>query len=230
VPGVIELLLVALGLGLAGLDPGGLLVAAGALAVGARERYVAAYGLVTLLGTVAFGTALSLVVGPRVADIDWGALATSTGAGLVEIALGLGLVAWGIARAPRPATHAPKPRSPRGRGPVALLALAILFALSAVLDPTFVSLAVVAGWGEPFWSVVAAHSVWVIVSQAPLVLLLAAMAGGKHERFVARFRSFWERVRPAVGRMITAAALLVGAFFVVDGGWWFATGEFLLPI
>jgi hypothetical protein len=78
--------------------------------------------------------------------------------------------------------------------------------------------------------VVAAHSVWVIVSQAPLVLLLAAMAGGKHERFVARFRSFWERVRPAVGRMITAAALLVGAFFVVDGGWWFATGEFLLPI
>ena len=227
---MIELLLVALGLGLAGLDPGGLLVAAGALAVGAHERYVAAYGLVTLLGTVAFGTALSLVVGPRVADIDWGALATSTGAGLLEIALGVGLVAWGIARARRPATQAPKPRSPRGRGPLALLALAVLFALSAVLDPTFVSLAVLAGRGEPFWTVVAAHSVWVIVSQAPLVLLLAAMAGGKHERFVAGFRSFWERVRPAVGRMVTAAALLVGAFFVVDGGWWLATGEFLLPI
>ena len=61
-------------------------------------------------------------------------------------------------------------------------------------------------------------------------LLLAAMAGGKHERFVARFGSWWERVRPTVGRLVTAAALLVGAFFVLDAGWWFATGEFLVPV
>jgi hypothetical protein len=227
---VIELLLAALGLGLAGLDPAGALVAAGALAGGARERHVAAYGLVCLLGTVAFGTALSLVIGPRVADVDWGALATSAGAGLVEIALGLGLLAWGTARAWRPATRAPKPRSPRGTGPVALVAVAVLFVLSAILDPTFVSLAVLAGRGEPFWSVLAAQAIWVAVSQAPLVLLLSAMAGGKHERFVARFRSFWERVRPAVGRLVTTAALLVGAFFVLDAVWWFATGDFLVPI
>src|SRR3712207_2331226 len=102
-PRVIELLLAALGLGLAGLDPAGALVAAGALTGGARERHVAAYGLVSLLGTVAFGTALSLVVGPRVAGVDWGELASSPGAALVEAALGLGLVAWGIARVRRPA-------------------------------------------------------------------------------------------------------------------------------
>lgn len=226
---MIELLLTALGLGLAGLDPSGALVAAGALAGGARERYVAAYGLVSLLGTVAFGTALSLILGPRVADIDWGALASSPGAALVEAVLGLGLVAWGVVRARRPTTRAPKPRSPRGTGPAALLALAVLFALMAVLDPTFVSLAVVAGQGAPVWSVVAAHSIWVLVSQAPLVLLLAAMAGGKHERFVARFQTWWTRIRPAVGRLVTTAALLVGAFFLLDAGWWFATGEFLVP-
>ncbi len=75
---------------------------------------------------------------------------------------------------------------------------------------------------------VAAHSVWVIVSQAPLVLLLAAMAGGKHGRFVARFGAFWERVRPAVGHLVTGAALLVGAFFFLDVGWWLATGRFLV--
>jgi hypothetical protein len=100
----------------------------------------------------------------------------------------------------------------------------------AVLDPTFDALVVIAGRGEPFWSVAVAHSIWIVVSQAPLVLLLAAMAGGKHERFVARFGSFWERVRPAVGRLVTAAALLVGTFFVLDAGWWFATGEFLVPV
>ena len=46
---MIELLLTALGLGLAGLDPSGALFAAGALGAGARERHVVAFGLVTLL-------------------------------------------------------------------------------------------------------------------------------------------------------------------------------------
>jgi hypothetical protein len=44
---------------------------------------------------------------------------------------------------------------------------------------------------------------------------------------VARFRTWWEKVRPAVGRLVTAAALLVGALFVLDAGWFLATGEFL---
>ena len=100
----------------------------------------------------------------------------------------------------------------------------------AVLDPTFDALVVIAGRGEPFWSVAVAHSVWIAVSQAPLILLLAAMAGGKHERFVARFGAWWEKIRPAVGRLVTAAALLVGAFFLLDAGWFFATGEFLVPV
>ena len=225
---MIELFAIALGLGLAGLDPAGALLAAGALAAGARERDVAAHGLVALLGTVAFGTALSLTVAPRVAEIDWVALASTPGAALVEGVLGLGLLAWGAARAWRPATRAPKPRSPRGTGPFALLALAVLSALMAVLDPTFVSLAVIAGRGEPVWSVVAAHAVWIIVSQAPLVALLVAMAGGGHGRFVAWFRSWWEKVRPAIGRLVTGAALLVGAFFLLDAGWFLATGEFLV--
>jgi cytochrome c biogenesis protein CcdA len=116
----------------------------------------------------------------------------------------------------------------QGDRPRPLAAAGALFALSAVLDPTFVSLAVVAGRDGAFWSVVAAHSVWVLVSQVPLVVLLIAMAGGAHRRFVARFRSWWERARPAVGRLVTGAALLVGAFFLLDSGLWLATGEFLV--
>lgn len=54
-------------------------------------------------------------------------------------------------------------------------------------------------------------------------------AGGKHERVVVRFRSWWTRVRPAIGRVVTGAVLLAGAFFLLDTGWWFAAGEFLAP-
>src|ERR671913_2125684 len=69
------LLLTALALGLAGLDPAGALVVAGALASGARERNVVLFGLVVLVGTMVLGATLSLSVGPRIAEIDWSVLA-----------------------------------------------------------------------------------------------------------------------------------------------------------
>ena len=90
---MIGLLLAALGLGLAGLDPSGALFAAGALAAGARERrLLVAFCPFTFVGTAAFGTALSLTVGPRITDLDWGWFFSSPGA-LIEAALGLVLVA-----------------------------------------------------------------------------------------------------------------------------------------
>jgi hypothetical protein len=68
---VIKLLLTAFALGLASLDITGTMVAAGALAAGARVRALVAFGCFCILGTVAFGTALSLIVGPRIEGIDW---------------------------------------------------------------------------------------------------------------------------------------------------------------
>jgi hypothetical protein len=224
------LLLTALGLGLAGLDPAGALVVAGALAAGAREGHVLLFGLVVLVGTVVLGTTLSLSVGPRVAEIDWSLFAPGDRTvAFVEALLGVGLVCWGLVRARRPTAHAPKPRSARGTGPIALLGAGILLALSAVLDPTFVALTVIAGRGGSFWSAAIAHSVWVLVSQGPLVLVLGAMAAGKHKGVVNWFGSLWSRLRPAIGRLVTGAVLLVGAFFVLDAGWWFVSGELLVP-
>jgi hypothetical protein len=151
------LLLTALALGLAGLDPAGALVVAGALAAGARESHVVLFGLVVLVGSVVLGTTLSLSVGPRVAEIDWSVFAPGDRTvAFVEALLGVGLVCWGLVRARRPTAHAPKPRSARGTGPIALLGAGILFALSAVFDPTFVALTVIAGRAGTFWSAVVA--------------------------------------------------------------------------
>ena len=97
------------------------------------------------------------------------------------------------------------------------------------LGPDLVALTVIAGRDGSFWSAAVAHSVWVLVSQGPLVLVLGAMAGGKHKGVVAWFGSLWSRLRPAIGRLVTGAVLLVGAFFLLDAGWWFVTGELLVP-
>src|SRR3712207_6067361 len=140
------LVLTALALGLAGLDPAGALVVAGALAAGAREGYVVLFGLVALVGTVVLGTTLSLTVGPRVAEFDWSVFVpTDRTVAFVEALLGVGLVCWGLVRARRPTARAPKPRSAGGTGPIALLGAGILFALCAVFDPTFIALTVVTG-------------------------------------------------------------------------------------
>jgi hypothetical protein len=210
------------------------LLALGALGAGAKNRALLAFGCVSILGTAAFGATLSLVIGPRIAGIDWAALLPHNPtedhiAALVEVVLGVGLVAWGIVRALRPSTTPPKPKVPRGLGFLSLAAVGILFALAAIFDPPFLSLVVIAGRYEHFWSIIAAHSIWVFVSHAPLILLLVLALSTNHEWVASRFQSLWSRIRPITVRLATGTVLLAGALFLLDATWYFATGDLFLP-
>ena len=226
-----KLLLTAFALGLASLDFTGTLLALGALGAGARDRALVAFGCVsTIIGTAAFGTTLSLVIGPRISGINWDSLLTRDPAedllaALAEVLLGVGLVSWGVVRALRPGTTPPKPTVPRGLDFLSLGAVAILFALAAIDDPHFLSLVVIAGRYEHFWSVAAAHSTWVVVSHTPLILLLALALSTDHERVVSCFQSFWSRIRPIIVRLVTSTVLLAGALFLLDAAWYLITGE-----
>jgi hypothetical protein len=231
---MVKLLLTAFALGLASLDFSGTLLALGALGAGARNRALVAFGFVSILGTAAFGTTLSLVIGPRIAGIDWAALLPHDTtedliAALVEVLLGIGLVSWGILRAVRPSATPPKPTVPRGLGLMSLAAVGVLFALAAIFDPPFLSLVVIAGRYEHFWSVAAAHSTWVFVSHAPLILFLALALSTDHERLVARFQTTWSRIRPIIVRLVTGTALIAGTLFLLDAAFYFITGDLYLP-
>src|SRR5215204_626526 len=118
--GVIKLLLTAFALGLASFDITGALLAVGALGVGARTRALVTFGGFCILGTVAFGTALSLIVGPRIAGIDWGMLlphdpTEDRVAAFVDVVLGVGLLTWGIVhpKARHASAQAERPTRPR---------------------------------------------------------------------------------------------------------------------
>ena len=69
---VTNLLLTAFALRLPSLDITAALLAVGALGAGARVRALMAFGCLCIFGTIAFGTALSLLVGSRLSGIDWG--------------------------------------------------------------------------------------------------------------------------------------------------------------
>ena len=231
---MIKLLLTAFALGLASLDFTGALLAVGALGAGARTRALLAFGCFCILGTVAFGTALSLIVGSRIAGIDWGMVLphdpTEDGmAAFVDIVLGLGLLIWGIVRILRPGSRAPKPSAPRALGLISLAGAGMLFALAAIADPTFVSLVVIAGRAERFWSVLAAHSTWTLVSNIPLVLVLAFALSVDHERVVVWVKTWWARISPWIARLVTGVVLSVGLLFLLDALGWYLTGELFIP-
>src|SRR5215203_1476015 len=209
-----QLLLTAFALGLASLDFTATVLALGALGAGARDRALLAFGCVCIFGTLAFGATLSLVIGPRIAGLDWSSLlphdpAEDLIAAVVEVLLGIGLVTWGIVRALRPTTTPPKPTVPRGLG--------------------LMSLVVIAGRYEHFWSVVAAHATWVSVSHAPLILLLVLALSTDHDLVASRFQTWWRRIRPIIVRLVTAAVLLTGALLLLDAAWFFVTGDLFLP-
>jgi hypothetical protein len=133
---VTKLLLTAFALGLASLDLTGALLAVGALGAGARTRALLAFGGFCILGTVAFGTAVSLVVGPRIVGIDWGKLLPHSPtenrvAAVLDIVLGAGLLIWGVVRLLRRGTRPPKPGVPRGLGFLSLAGAGMLFAGAA---------------------------------------------------------------------------------------------------
>jgi hypothetical protein len=220
---VVKLLLTAFALGLASLDFTGTLLAVGALGAGARTRALLAFGCFCILGTIAFGTALSLIVGSRISGIDWGMLlphdtTADRVAAFVDIVLGVGLLIWGVVRILRPDTHPPKPSVPRALGLLSLAGVGILFALAAIADPTFVSLVVLA-----------AHSTWTLVSHVPLILVLVLALSVNHERVVVWVQSLFARISPWMVRLITGVVLLVGFLFLLDALWYYATGELFIP-
>jgi hypothetical protein len=231
---VAKLLLTAFVLGLPSLDITAALLVVGALGAGARVRALMVFGCFCILGTIAFGTALSLIVGPRISGLDWGMILPHNPtedrvAAFVNIVLGVGLLIYGIVRLLRPGTHPPKPGAPVALGLLSLAGAGVLFALAAIADPAFVSLVVIAGRAEIFWLVLAAHLTWTLVSHIPLILVLVLALSVDHERVVARVQTLFARVSPWMVRLITTLLLLVGVLLLLDAFWFYVTGELFVP-
>jgi hypothetical protein len=224
---VIKLLLTAFVLGLASLDVTGALLAVGALGAGARTP------------------GFELFLYPRHCRFRYLPLAHSRAANrghrpghsfsprpqedrvaaFVDIVLGAGLLIWGIVRILRPGTRPPKPSAPRGLGLISLAGAGILFALAAIADPTFISLVLIAGRAEHFWSVLAAHSTWTLVSHIPLVLVLVFALSVDHGRVVVWVHTLWARTSPWLFRSVTGLVVIVGILFLHHALGWYLTGE-----
>jgi len=112
---VIELLVTALALGLAGIDPAGLLLALGSLAAGARERTVLVFTAIVVAGTALLGTVLTLTLGQQLQRFDWKSLFPPDWLGAtIEALLAAALLMWVVVRFRRPEARPPRPANRAG--------------------------------------------------------------------------------------------------------------------
>lgn len=211
---------------LGGFDPAPALIAAAALAAGIRRRHVLIFAALLLGGTALWGLVLSLTGGARLGRVDWHALARDGAvAAWVELALGLVAGGWALYRLLR----RPRPESAREvRSPWGLYATAAGFVAIVVFDLPF-DVMVVASAAQPLFLTVPGWAAWAALSQAPLTILCAAAALGRHTAAAARMQSLWARLAPVAGTVATACLTAAALVLVADAAQFLARGRFLVP-
>jgi hypothetical protein len=226
---VLELLTASALLGIAGIDPLGALIGIRALAAGTSDRVVVAYVAAMVVVTTLLGTVLSLTVGSRMSEIDWSFLDSGYGWWATgEVLAGALLLVWAIRRVFRTSSDdGSKAPYGKARHGMALVGAGVVFGLGAVLDPTFVSLVVLAGRDGALVDAVIGHFLWITISQLPAVLVGIAILSGRHTAFVARFQGWWQRISPVLSGVGTVIAVILAVILLLDGVWWFSTGDFL---
>lgn len=224
-----SLYLKALGLGIAGFDPSGALIAIALLAAGATRRAVLLFCLTYLAGLIALLTLTSSVLSTKLPGTGWRALddhpATKAGAELViGIAL-LAFAAWRIRHA-----DAGKPGKTRAL-PVstgATIGMGALLALGVVGDPALVAFAVVAGTAKTLSTIIIAHTIAVLASKSLVVVVMIGIAFRQDRAIVDRITAWWDSAAPAMGRIVTIVLILMALVLVTNAAWWFRTDTFLL--
>ncbi len=228
---MLDILLPAVGLGLAGFDPAGAMVGIGLLGLGVHRRNIIVMVVTFVGGTVALGTALSVILGLRVAGFDWRKFEPShrhVAMGLLVV--GLLLLGWGIYRIVHPPavkTHIKK-KKPPGTNPFQLALLGIIFALSSVISPPFLTLVVIAGSYDRLWEIILSHLIWVLLNQSALIAVTAIAMTGGGEKAIAHFQTWWLQTAPIRYRIVTGLAFVVAATLLLESVWWRLTNAFLL--
>lgn len=227
---MIEYLAAQFGLGLAGFDPIGALLVAGALAVGASRRAVLAFAVSCLLLTLALGVGLSYALGPLLANAASTLHIADQWWLLIELVVAAVLCAWGIRRirnhsGRRSGTDSPRPV--RGVGITAMTISGALWGVAAATDPTFYASALLAGRRDAFLMIVGI-ALWYAVSQFPLHVLTGAVLARKHHRAIKWLRQVSERWAGPVRRTITVIIFAGAAFMVADVTAFVVTDDFLI--
>lgn len=215
-----------LGLGLAGIDPVGMLLLFSFLSQGLSRQKAILFGVGTLAGTTLLGAGLSLLLGNTLQHLA-NLLQTLPNVAWIwfNAVLVLALVVWGFYRLHHPEHHEKKAeKTPKGMIP----ALGFMI-VSPLLDPTFIGMMTVSSQHglvmQPFLDAF----LWTLISQSPLFLLTGAVMFGVHEKLVLAINGFRKKYHAVIHKLVTALIFLAASVFLADIVMYCVTGTWLLP-
>lgn len=224
------LYLKALGLGIAGFDPSGALIAMAFLTAGAARRAVFLFCLVYLVATIALLTIASSALSTRMPGTGWRPLDNHPQTKAVaELLIGAGLLAFAAWRLLH---HGGQGTKGKTRDlPVstwATVGAGVLLAVGVIGDPALIAFTVVAATADTLTDIIVAQTIAVLTSKVLVLVVMVAIGLGVDKQVSGRLRAWWTKAAPAMTRIISVVLIGMAAALITNALWWFQTGGFLL--
>ncbi|PID37372.1 MAG: hypothetical protein CR993_00750 [Rhodobacterales bacterium] len=221
-----------LGLGLAGIDPLGLAVVLAAIAAGGSKPHVVAFCVASFLATVSlgvlfsfFGEQLSHFVSSFVPDDNDPSWA------FVELVAAALIFYWLVSHLrQRDVEEEPDPAKAPASSVLGITVSGMAFSLSALPDPTFLAVVALASQATSVMTMVAYHSLWVLVSQLPLFGFAVAFLLGVHQPLMDRARPIWDKVKRPIIFLFMISLGALAALLAFDAVAFLLTGAYPIPI
>lgn len=229
---MLDALLTAVGLGIAGIDPLGALLLMTAIAAKLSRSKLIFFNITVLLSAVIAGTIVSLVGAGFIASIkDVLPVSTSRVWVIVNLIVAAAILIWIVRRKltkNRPKTQ--KPRNKLSGSNYTIAATGLLFGAGSVLDPTFLANISLAAQSESLVTIVAMHTIWILVSQIMLFGLFAAYLQGRHESVIGYTRRQYGKHKSLLQNILYLTAIAVCILLVSDSVSYLASGKYLINL
>lgn len=215
------------GFGVAGLDPFGALVVVPALTGGARRRVILLFFSTAWLTTVLTGIMLGESVQHVVAWLRNLLSVPDPARLVVQLITATGLGLWATRRwTHRNDTKPEKTKESMLAGPTGMSLMGIFWGVSALTDPSFYGVATIGASMPSILAVAAVFTGWFLISQAPLCLVVLALAAGKDSRPVQRAVSLARRTARPASYVMTGLLAATSLFLLLNGLTFPVTGAF----
>ncbi|MGT2712179.1 hypothetical protein [Streptococcus oriscaviae] len=225
-------LVTVLGLGLAGIDPVGMLMLMAQLAAGGSKRQAVLFAGLVLFGTTLLGVALSTLLGSSLNKLSdfIGEVGTAINQLpdaswiWIDVALIALLIYWGIRRDNQKEIK----ENQSEKKITGIWAGVVFMVFTALTDPSFLAVLAISGHRNHFLLSLLYSTIWVLLSQAPLFLLTIAVIFNQHEKFVLEFNAFMDKYRPILNRGLTGLIYILAGVFTLDLALYLLAGSWLL--
>lgn len=227
-----QLVLTSVALGLAGIDPMGMLLLATARAGGLSKRAITLFGITVLVGTISLGVGATLLLGGQVQSIaHWLNNFPNEVYVVLQIIVISALAAWAVKRLI--SLYHAKPTTKTESKLIKFLRfgaipIGLLFALSMFTDPSFLALIPLSAHHDNIIITMLVFTVWIVIGQLPMFIFIVAAHLNADKKLVTWLQKFQKRHQKRISIAVTACIALAAIILAADTIWFLTTQRWLI--